>query len=398
MQAGEATNTFYLCKHLADRGLEIHVLTSRGNGTGDDPRIHVYPIMDEWSWAEMLRMRTFFRRCAPDAVLLMYIGVMYKLHPMITFTPTLLKRMFPGISVVTRYESVFVGANPSSTSIAARLFRRGVVEWAGRDGVAYSSGTLLRDSDHVIVLCERHRTLLCEEWPAVEMKLEMIPPPPNLRIVESQNGVARQRGREKLGIEDDVFVIAFFGFIYKTKGLEYLLRAFHMVRERRKRLKLLCIGGKVGLNVEGSADYFEQMQQLADELGLHEEVIWTGPVKSDDEDGSLFLHAADVAVLPFLQGVQLNNSSLATVAAHGLPIIGTKGPLLDSAFADGQNILLAEPKDEQGIAEHLIQLMENPAMISILRAGVKKLAEQWFSWDMAIARTLKTLRIKTGSD
>ena len=391
MQAGEATNTYHLCRHLAERGAEVHVLTSAGNEKSVYPRVHVHPIMKDWSWSEMLPMRSFFRRCAPDAVLLMYIGVMYNCHPMITFAPTILKRLFPWVPFITRYESVFAGANPSKTSIPSRLFRRVMVEWAGGSDVGYGSGTLLRDSDQVIALCDRHRTILLEEWPPVQPKLKMIPPPPNMRIVSNENGAARRQGRSRLGLKDDDFVIAFFGYLYKTKGIEFLLKAFDLVRRERGPVKLLFIGGKIGLDVEGSSDYFERMQALARDLKLPEnDVIWTGPVKSEAEDGSIYLHAADVAVLPFLQGVQLNNSSLSSIAAHGLPIIGTRGPLLDSAFVHGENILLVDPQDEQTIAKHILQLMDSPSLIRSLRTGAMHLAQEWFSWDKAIDRTLAT--------
>ncbi|MEX5216517.1 MAG: glycosyltransferase family 4 protein [Nitrospiraceae bacterium] len=390
MQAGEATNTYYLCEHLADRGIDVDVLTSVNCERSHNPRIHVYPIMRRWSWIEMFRMRSFFRHCAPDAVLLMYIGVMYNSHPMITFAPTIFKRLFPHVPFVTRYESVFVGADPSKTSVMARLFRRSVIQWAGANDVGYGSGTLLRDSDHVIALCDRHRTILLAEWPPIHRKISMIPPPPNMRIVQNGDGLARRRGRSRLGLRQEDFVVTFFGYFYKTKGVEFLLRAFRLVRDVRKGVKLLFIGGRIQLDVEGSADYFERMQHLAKELNLEDDIIWTGPVKSDEEDGSIYLHAADVAVLPFLQGVQLNNSSLSSIAAHGLPIIGTRGPLLDSVFAHGRNILLCEPRDEHAIADNILRLMDDPSLVMGLKRGVMQLAEDCFSWNKAIDRTLTT--------
>ena len=392
MHAGEATNAYHLCKHLADRGLEVHVLTSCVNVNHDDSRIHVHPIMNRWSWSEMFRMRSFFRRCAPDAVYLMYIGLVYKFHPMITFAPTLLKKLFPHVPFVTRYESAFVGADPSKTSLLARLFRRAMVQWAGGNDIAYGSGTLLRDSDHVVALCECHRAMLIEEWPPVNEKVLLIPPPPNLRIASNQDGMARSQGRVKLGLADTDFVIVFFGYLYRTKGVEFLLRAFQIVRAERKNVKLVFVGGKVGLDVEGSSDYFERMQSLARELQIEKDVTWTGAVNSDTEEGSFYLHAADAAVLPFLQGVQLNNSSLATIAAHGLPMIASGGPLLDEAFVDGSNILLCEPKDHQAIARYIVQLIDDPKLVERMRTGAMKLAHEWFSWDTAIDRTLATFK------
>ena len=71
------------------------MLTSVGNTGARDAGVTVHPIMQSWSWREAPRFARFVKRCAPDAVLLMYLGGMYKYHPMITFAPTLVKRQLP---------------------------------------------------------------------------------------------------------------------------------------------------------------------------------------------------------------------------------------------------------------------------------------------------------------
>ena len=110
MQAGEATNTYHLCRQLAARGVEVHVLTSVRNTGTDEGRVHIHPIVEKWGWPDLFRIRAFIKGCAPDAVFLMYIGLMYNFHPMVTFLPTLCKRLFPQMPFITRYESAFVGA------------------------------------------------------------------------------------------------------------------------------------------------------------------------------------------------------------------------------------------------------------------------------------------------
>lgn len=392
MHAGEATNTYHLCRQLARRGIEVHVLTSVGNMGTADPQIHVHPIMTSWGWTELIRVRTFLKRCAPDAVFLMYIGLMYKYHPMVTFLPTICKKLFPDVPFVTRYESAFVGADPSKTGFLSRVFRKLMVRWAGVRDVVYSSGTLLRDSDSVIALCERHRAMLMEEWPSVGGKVALIPPPPNLYIAANDAGEARRRGRERLGVKPTDFVVTFFGYLYPIKGIETLLRAFATVSAKRPEAKLVFIGGKVDLDVEGGASYFDEMQALAKTLHIDGRTTWTGAFKSDEEDASLLLHASDVCVLPFLEGVQLNNSSFASMVAHGLPIIVTRGPLMDQAFVHGENVLTCEPKDHEGVARLLLEVMDHADLRDRLRAGAFKLAAEWFSWDTATEKTLTALR------
>lgn len=392
MHAGEATNTYHLCRQLVARGVDVHVLTSVGNVGADADRIHVHPIMQNWDWSEMVRARAFLKTCAPDAVFLMYLGLMYKYHPMVTYLATLCKRLFPDVPFVTRYESAFVGADPSKTSLVARVFRKLMVRWAGTKDVAYSSGTLLRDSDSVIALCERHCAMLIEEWPPVREKVTLIPPPPNLFIASNVAGVARERGRKRLGLTHNEFIITFLGYLYPIKGIETLLRAFAIVSMQRPNTKLLFIGGKIELDVEGGASYFDEMRALAKELNIDGKTTWTGAFKSEEEEASLYLHASDVCVLPFLEGAQLNNSSFASMVAHGLPIIVTRGPLMDKAFVHGDNVLTCDPKDHQRIADLLLEVMGSADLRERLRSGALKLADEWFSWDTATERTLALLR------
>ncbi|MBA5868796.1 MAG: glycosyltransferase [Nitrospira sp. CR2.1] len=392
MHAGEATNTYHLCRQLVERGVEVHVLTSFGNIGTADPQIHVHAVMPGWGWGDLLRVRSFLKNCAPDAVFLMYIGLMYKFHPMVTFLPTLSKKLFPKMPFVTRYESAFVGADPSKTGILSRLVRKLIVRWAGTSDVAYSSGTLLRDSDTVIALCERHRAMLVKEWAPVQDKVALIPPPPNLFIASNVSGLARERGRMRLGAAPGEFIVTFFGYLYPIKGIETLLQAFAIVAAQRPEARLLFIGGKVGLDVEGGASYFDKMQDLAKELRVDARTTWTGAFKSEEEDASLLLHASDVCVLPFLEGVQLNNSSFASMVAHGLPIIVTRGPQMDEAIVAGENVLACEPKDYQEIARLILQLMDHADLRARLRGGALKLAAEWFSWDTATEKTLTALR------
>lgn len=170
------------------------------------------------------------------------------------------------------------------------------------------------------------------------------------------------------------------------------MRAFAAVSAQRPEARLLFIGGKVGLDVEGGASYFDEMQALAKELRIDGVTTWTGAFKSEEEEASLFLHASDVCVLPFLEGVQLNNSSFASMVAHGLPIIVTRGPLMDKAFVHGENVLTCEPKDHPAVANLLLEVMDHVDLRERLRIGAFKLAAEWFSWETATEKTLTALR------
>ena len=124
---------------------------------------------------------------------------------------------------------------------------------------------------------------------------------------------------------------------------------------------------------------------------MADRTIWTGHCEPEAEDASLYLHAADLCVLPFDGGVRLNNSSIAVAATHALPIITTQGDMLEAPFLDGENVRLCPPNDPRAMSAVIMELIDNPAMRDHLRAGAAQLAASQFSWDRVIDSTTAVL-------
>ena len=68
-------------------------------------------------------------------------------------------------------------------SLMKRALRKAAALWAGADRCSYAFGTLLRDSDAVIALCDYHLERLRDEDRAIESKSVLIPPPANVSVV-----------------------------------------------------------------------------------------------------------------------------------------------------------------------------------------------------------------------
>jgi glycosyltransferase involved in cell wall biosynthesis len=258
--------------------------------------------------------------------------------------------------------------------------------------VSYDSGTLLRDSDYVIALCEGHRTVLSGEWPPARKKIAVIPPPPNVRVLPDDDGAIRLRGRAKLGVSAQDFVIAFFGYVYPKKGIETLLEAFRVVRQQQHNARLIVVGGTIDLDASVSGRYWDEMQRLCRALGVADRTTWTGSFDASGEDASLYLRAADVCVLPLLNGVQLNNSSFSAIAAHGVPVISTRGAMTDEAFRDGENVLMCPPRDADALARAIVSVMDDDELRARLASGATKLARECLSWEQAVAQTVTLLQ------
>lgn len=392
MQAGEATNAYHLCQRLAERGLDVHVLTSSIGRIGAlDPRITVHPIMKRWSWAEAPRLSRFLKACAPDAVYLMYLGWTYDFQFMSTFIPTIAKRVLPVVPFVTRFENIG-GAGPRANSFSSRIIRKALASF-DRDGhVDYQFGTLLRDSDAIVLLSGRHQATLEGCLPNVGRKCVLIPPPANM-CMSMAGPATRERGRRALAVKADHCLLAYVGFVYPGKGIEHLLHALRHLARERTNVRLAIIGGSLAREFPDQPNYVERMQALAVELGVDDKVMWTGEYRADDDLASAYLRAADVCVLPFATGVKLNNSSFSSAAAHGLPIVTTSDAALEPQFVHGENVCLCSPESPEALAEAIRRVMDDQVLRGRLAEGALRLARDWYSWESAMDRTLALFRV-----
>jgi hypothetical protein len=187
----EADHAFHLAQHLSSSGVEVHVLTTQQaalraiNGS-----CTVHAIMRDWSWSDLPRFAGCIRRCAPDAILLLYVGDVYNHQLMVTFAPTIAKAVHPHAIFVTQFETPF-GTWPRYCSKLSRAIRKAVMLWAGSTGVDYEFGTLVRDSDRIVVMSETHLVRLKEVQSDVADKSSLIPTAPILRVAPEANGTSR---------------------------------------------------------------------------------------------------------------------------------------------------------------------------------------------------------------
>jgi glycosyltransferase involved in cell wall biosynthesis len=379
----ESAHALLLCEQLAARGIEVDLLTSELLPGFPAPKgFRLHPLMKSWGWRQLPSLLFSIRRLRPDAVLLIYIDWIYGCQPMVTFVPAALRWLQPHKAFVTQFENVNGLSEIISPDGAMNRFAKWFASLlAGRHGLHPSYGSLLRDSSHVIALSERHAEAFAIAQPGVSSKIRVIPAPPTTRFAfEKEPDGARQRGRMLLGLSEQDVVLAYFGYIYWAKGMETLLTAFGRLPPDTR---LVIVGGSSDIG------YLEKLHELSRSAGGAERVIWAG--YSEGELASLYLQAADICVLPFNDGVGLNNSSFAVAAAHGLPIVTTRGESLEAPFIDGENVRLCRPNDSVALAAIIAELIRSPETRKRLAAGARQLAENCFSWDRVIDSTLEAL-------
>lgn len=390
VKSGGANYAFHLAQHLAARGADVHVLTSRIEGAPEEPGVKVYPLMRDWSWREAAKLLRLARGLRPDVVNLHFHGLLYNNHPMITFALTPLRRVLARARVVTLIEYP-VGIELDLGGRAARAMYRAAAHAVGVGGLDRSYGTILRDSDAVILLSDSHLAPLEAHAAGVAAKCVTIPPPPLLKVAPEAGGATRRRGRASLGVADGEFLLIYFGFIYPNKGLETLLAALAALKARGRAARLVVVGGsnEVLLKEAGRPGYADELRGLATRLGVSDAVTWTGYLPLETDEASAYFRSADACVLPFDAGVHLNNSTFSVAATHGLPVVTTRPAALETVFRDGENVLLCPPKEPEAMADALEAVMSDEGLRQRLGRGAAELARERLSWEHVMDETLR---------
>lgn len=396
-QSGEASHAYHLAKHMAKRGAEVHVLTTRVSGTPSVDSFTVHPVMKGWTWLDLSRFKRFVKRLRPEAALLLFWGGMYGHHPMITLAPTIARRSVPGLRFVTQFE--YPGNDVFLSRMWTLAIRKAITRFLVRSPADhdYYYGTLLHDSHNVIVLSDAHRADLFGKRPLLGKKCTLLPAPPLLTITNDSPDVAKIKGRNFLNLQPETFLLVFYGYLYPSKGIETLFQSMASLRPRYPNLKLAIVGDFLehtfskSENV-GSQNYKQRIQGLATELGILDMLIWTGPCQTASEKASLYFYAADACVFPFYDGVHLNNSSVSAAIVHHAPVITTYGENTEPVFVDRSNVLLCEPKNVNSLTDAIRDIIEDGKLRERLSTGAAAMANEWFSWDGTIDRTLDILR------
>ena len=388
--APEAVHGLALSQHLAARGLEVHVISQTNALAPDDANLTVHPIMTDWGWRDTPILFRTLRAIRPDAVILLFIEWAYRPSYMISFLPSFAKLALPTVTTVCQFENVYNPAPLQNTEFDASM--RELCEIVVDPSQVHPVyGTLLRDSDRIIVQCNDNLDVLAGLCPTIRGKA-VLKPCPALIAMSEESTESRKIGRSRLGYDQATFIIAFYGFLYPSKGIETLFRALALVRRQLPQVALIIIGDVLdadGLSRTGrSLDYGDQLHKLALELEISDIIQWTGRFTWNEIRPSLYLRAADCCVLPFNDGVRFHNSSFATAALHGLPIITTCGSHLEGAFVHDHNVYLCPPQNPVALAEAIAAVATTAERQDRLRTGARALAKEYFSWEQAVSKTL----------
>jgi len=382
MQGGVGDFTYEVGQALRGLGATVAVLTSTAAGPPrDEDGLRVEPRLERWGWNSWRTILRMAEEMKADVLNIQYQAAAYGMHPAINLLPLRLRARKHRPGVVVTFHDLKV----------PYLFpKAGRVRW-------WVVLALARWSDAVIVTNAEDLETLAPY--SLSPAPYLIPIGSNIEPAPPAD-YDRDTWRARWGVGPEDILLSYFGFLNESKGGETLMRALDGVVKKGYRARLLMVGGKWGSSDPTNVAYAQRVEALIDELGLSEQVMWTGYTPQEEVSANLL--ASDICVLPYRDGASFRRGSFMAALVHGLPIITTHCTRLRKSdrlwksgvshrlpsLRDGENVLLVPPDDAAALAEAITRLADSPELRQGLGQGAKETSKA-FGWDHIAEQTLE---------
>ncbi|MDI6809601.1 MAG: glycosyltransferase family 4 protein [Candidatus Eisenbacteria bacterium] len=162
-------------------------------------------------------------------------------------------------------------------------------------------------------------------------------------------------------------LLVYLGRLRKYKGVQYLLKAMLLVKERVPDARLVVVG---------NGPYKGPLVELSEKLGVLDIVSFVGQVPSDEK--VRLLREAHLVVNPSpKEGWGL---TVLEANACGTPVVASRSPGLIDSVRDGVSGILVEHGNIRELADAMIRIIEDKELSAKLSKGAK----EWsltFNWD-----------------
>lgn len=179
--------------------------------------------------------------------------------------------------------------------------------------------------------------------------------------------VARHSARERLGVDRSGLLVAAFGTDHPSRLTGHIEAAVDAIAASGRRVTLLNLGAGAPL------------------IAPHAPAVTVvAPGRLDAPVVAEQLAAADLYLAPFVDGVSARRTTLMAALQHALPVVGTDGPLTDTAMREARQALLLTPSaDRAAFVTAALGLAANPEERARQGLAARRLYEARFDWPVA---------------
>lgn len=184
----------------------------------------------------------------------------------------------------------------------------------------------------------------------------------------------RRRGREMLGIGDNVPLIFAVGRLVTKKGFAYLIDAAAILKVQQPNLRVA---------IAGDGDLDAALRAQARDAGVEENVQFLGNVPH--QAVPTLLAAADVAAAPSVHDEAGNVDGLPNtvmeIMASGTPLVATLAGGIGAVATDGRTARLVPERDARALAAAISELLREPSSASLIARQARDLVCRQHSWE-----------------
>jgi D-inositol-3-phosphate glycosyltransferase len=237
---------------------------------------------------------------------------------------------------------------------------------------------LLKDANRIIVSTPAEEVQLQWLYRADVSNVTVIPPGVDLTLFYPR---PRGEAKTRLGINPEYQLLLFVGRIEPLKGVETLLRAVALLRDRGvcdcHRMCLSIVGGDPDESDAQKTIEMARLQALREELGVADLVTFLGKQAQDSLPD--YYAAADAVIMPS------HYESFGMVAleamACGTPVIASEVGGLAFLIKDGETGFHVPDHDPEALADRMCQILTDPLLRKELGEQAARYA-QGYGWPL----------------
>ena len=202
----------------------------------------------------------------------------------------------------------------------------------------------------------------------LENKIQIIPHGNYIPFIEIEKD--KNFARQKIGINENKFVLLFFGMIKSVKGLDVLLKAMPEIIKNNKEV-ILLIAGKPW------RDDFSKYEEIIKDLKI-EKYCKLDIKFIDHKDVSFYYASSDIVILPYRRIYQ--SGVLMMSLCYKKPVIVSDLPSFKEIIVDQETGVFFSSDDSVSLAQAVSKLMSDNDLVELVRKNAYNLMEQKFSW------------------
>jgi phosphatidyl-myo-inositol dimannoside synthase len=267
--------------------------------------------------------------------------------------------------------------------------------WAALPGAKSLIRRIGDEVDVLTYLAEYFRIRLARAL-TPEAAARMVRLAPGVDPAEFRPGAGGTGVRKQLGIDQDRPVVVCVSRMVPRKGQDTLIRAWPQILNRPAHSARSAAPATAGplLMLVGDGPFRSRLERLAEQTGVADSVLFTGPVGWDDLPA--YYDAGDIFAMPCRtrrRGLDVEGLGIVYLeaSATGLPVVGGDSGGAPDAILDGESGYVVPGRSPEAVAARVGQLLADPVGAAAMGDKGQAWIEREWTWDLVAERLRRIL-------